>query len=75
MRKHDGGGPDARELAKKVSESWIHFARTGNPNHPGIRIGQEFTPESVSTMIFDNKTEVVNNPDGGEQSQYRRRVI
>ncbi len=63
-----GGGPEARALAEKVSEAWIHFARTGNPNHPGIPHWTEFTAESVSTMIFDNKTEVVNNPDGGEQA-------
>ena len=63
-----GGGPDARALAAKVSESWIHFARTGNPNHPGIPHWAEFTPDSVPTIIFDNNTEVVNNPDGGEQA-------
>jgi len=63
-----GGGPDARALAEKVSEAWIHFARTGNPNHPGIPHWTEFTPDSVPTMIFDNKTEVLNNPDGGEQA-------
>lgn len=63
-----GGGPDARALAAKVSESWIHFARTGNPNHPGIPHWSEFTPDSAPTIIFDNKTEVVNNPDSGEQA-------
>jgi para-nitrobenzyl esterase len=63
-----GGGPEARALAAKVSESWIHFARTGNPNHPGIPHWAEFTPDSVPTIIFDNNTEVLNNPDGGEQA-------
>ena len=63
-----GGGPDARALAAKVSEAWIHFARTGNPNHPGIPHWAEFAPDTIPTIIFDNKTEVVNNPDGGEQA-------
>ncbi len=63
-----GGGPDARALAAKVSESWIHFARSGNPNHPGIPHWAEFTPDSVPTIIFDNNTVVVNNPDAGEQA-------
>ena len=31
-----GDGPEARSLAEKVSDAWIHFARTGNPNHPGL---------------------------------------
>jgi para-nitrobenzyl esterase len=63
-----GGGPDARALAAKVSEAWLHFARTGNPNHPGIPHWSEFAPDSVPTMIFDNKCDAVNNPDGGEQA-------
>ena len=62
-----GGGPDARALAEKVSDAWIHFARTGNPSHPGIPRWTEFAPQSVPTMIFDNKTELAINPDGGEQ--------
>jgi para-nitrobenzyl esterase len=63
-----GGGPDARALAAKISEGWIHFARTGNPNHPGIPHWSEFASDSVPTMIFDNKCDAVNNPDGGEQA-------
>jgi para-nitrobenzyl esterase len=63
-----GGGADARALAAKVSEAWIHFARTGNPNHPGIPHWPEFRPDTVPTIVFDNDTEVVNNPDGGEQA-------
>jgi para-nitrobenzyl esterase len=62
-----GGGADARALGAKVSDAWIHFARTGNPSHPGIPRWTEFSREAVPTMIFDNKTELVNNPDGGEQ--------
>jgi para-nitrobenzyl esterase len=62
-----GGGADAHALAAKVSDAWIHFARTGDPSHPGIPKWTQFSPETVPTMIFDNKTELVNNPDGGEQ--------
>jgi para-nitrobenzyl esterase len=62
-----GGGPDARELGAKVSEAWIHFARTGKPDHPGIPTWTEFSPATVPTMIFDTKTELVLNPDGREQ--------
>jgi para-nitrobenzyl esterase len=62
-----GGGADARALAANVSEAWIHFARTGNPNHAGIPHWTEFSPGTLPTMIFDNKTEAINNPDAGEQ--------
>jgi para-nitrobenzyl esterase len=63
-----GGGPDARALAAKVSEAWIHFARTGNPNHPGIPHWGEFSADTVTTMIFDDKTDAINNPDSDEQA-------
>jgi len=62
-----GGGADARALGAKVSDAWIHFARTGNPSHPGIPNWTPFAPDTVPTMIFDNKTELLTNPDGGEQ--------
>jgi para-nitrobenzyl esterase len=66
-----GGGEDARALAANVSDAWIYFARTGNPSHPGIPKWTAFSPETVATMIFDNKTELVNNPDGGEQASIK----
>ncbi len=62
-----GGGPDARELGAKVSDAWVHFARTGNPSHPGIPSWTAFSAESVPTMVFDNKTELLINPDDAEQ--------
>jgi para-nitrobenzyl esterase len=62
-----GGGPDARALAAKVSDAWIHFARTGDPNHPGIPHWTPFSGETVPTMMFNNDTVAVNNPDGQEQ--------
>jgi para-nitrobenzyl esterase len=62
-----GGGPEARALAAKISEAWIAFARNGNPNHTAIPHWPAFSTQSVPTMIFDNRTELVHNPDGGEQ--------
>ena len=50
-----GGGKDAYALAEKVSQSWINFARSGNPNHKDIPTWQKYTPEKGATMIFDNQ--------------------
>ena len=66
-----GGGADAQALAAKVSDAWIAFARTGDPSHKGIGKWTPFSPETVPTMIFDNTTELVNNPDGGEQASIK----
>jgi para-nitrobenzyl esterase len=67
-----GGGTDARALAELVSDAWIHFARTGNPNHPKLPHWTPFSPEQVPTMIFDNHTQLIDNPDRDEQRSIRR---
>jgi para-nitrobenzyl esterase len=67
-----GGGADARALAEIVSDAWIHFARSGNPDHPKMPHWTAFSVEQVPTMIFDNHTQLINNPDGGEQRSIRR---
>ena len=59
-----GGTPEARALAARVSDAWINFARTGNPNHSGLPEWPPFTPGRVPTMVFDNTCEVKNNHDG-----------
>lgn len=63
-----GGGEDARALAAKVADSWINFARKGDPNHAGIPKWTAFTPQLCPTMIFDNRCELKNNPDGEERA-------
>lgn len=63
-----GGGPDARALSEKVCDAWVQFARTGNPNHPGIPKWAPFSPKTVPTMILDNKVELEMNPDGAERA-------
>jgi para-nitrobenzyl esterase len=53
-----GGGPAARDLAGKVSDAWIHFARTGDPNHPGLPHWEPLTRETNATMVFDTHCEL-----------------
>ncbi|MGA8042359.1 MAG: carboxylesterase/lipase family protein [Terracidiphilus sp.] len=58
-----GGGPAARELAAKMSDAWIHFARTGDPNHPGLPHWAPLTAETNATMVFDTQCELRNRYD------------
>jgi para-nitrobenzyl esterase len=58
-----GNGPEAQALAKKVSAAWVAFARTGNPNHPGLPQWPKFTADKCPTMIFNNQCEAKDNPD------------
>jgi para-nitrobenzyl esterase len=57
-----GGGPEAMALADKLSDTWIAFARTGNPNNPKLPQWPAFNANNRATMVMDNKCEVVNDP-------------
>jgi len=57
-----GGGPEAMALADKVSDAWIAFARTGNPNTPKLPRWPEFNLHDRGTMVFNNESKVVNDP-------------
>jgi para-nitrobenzyl esterase len=61
-----GGGPAAHALAAKVSEAWIRFARTGDPNHQGLPKWPAFTSRTHPTMIFDNTCAVAYDADREE---------
>jgi para-nitrobenzyl esterase len=50
-----GGGIDAHVLADKMSQAWINFARSGNPNHKGLPNWEKYTAENGATMFFDNQ--------------------
>ena len=57
-----GGGPDAAALADKVSDAWIAFARTGDPNTPKLPHWPVFTARDRATMVIDNTSKVINDP-------------
>jgi len=42
-------------LAKQVQTYWANFARTGNPNGPGVPEWPRFLPSSRGYMAFTNK--------------------
>lgn len=62
-----GGGTAARRLAAQVSEAWIAFARSGNPNHAGLPKWPVYSTANGEVMIFDRKCEVRNDPDREER--------
>jgi para-nitrobenzyl esterase len=57
-----GGGSLAQALADKVSDAWIAFAYTGNPNTPKLPHWPAFTIQNRATMVFNNECKVMNDP-------------
>jgi len=63
-----GGGPQARALGQLMSDAWINFARSGDPNHGSMPKWLPYDEVHKATMIFDNKSMLVNAPDAAEQA-------
>ena len=58
-----GGGKEAYVLADRMSQSWINFARTGNPGHKGLPTWPAYDEKAGATMLFDNVCQVKNHHD------------
>ena len=48
-----GARPDRGALASLMSETWLAFARNGDPNHGAIPTWRPYTKERRDTMILD----------------------
>jgi para-nitrobenzyl esterase len=59
-----GSAPSVQALAGVVSGTWVAFARTGNPNHPGLPQWPPYDAEKRATMTFNNPCKVVNDLEG-----------
>jgi para-nitrobenzyl esterase len=59
-----GGGEAAQKMADRLSEAWIAFAATGNPNtdKSGLPQWDPYDPKNRPTMIFDNECRVALDP-------------
>jgi len=62
-----GTGKDRYPLATRMSDAWVAFARTGNPNHPGLPHWSAYDSTRRATMIFNNECKMVDDPHGSEQ--------
>ena len=58
-----GGSAEALKLADTMSQAWINFARTGNPDAKGLPHWPAYDPEEGAMMIFNNTCEVKYNHD------------
>jgi para-nitrobenzyl esterase len=69
-----GDRPGSQELADRMSEAWLAFARHGDPGHAGLPSWPAYDLEGRSTMIFDAECRVVDDPDGEERQAWEGRL-
>jgi para-nitrobenzyl esterase len=55
--QYSGLRPEALAMSKRISGAYVAFARTGNPNHPGLPHWPAHTRDGA-TMVFDNVCKV-----------------
>lgn len=64
---HTGSGLDAQKAADTMSEAFIAFARTGNPNHQGMPDWKPYELQNRKTMVFNTESALVDDPRGAER--------
>ena len=59
-----GGGPRAAALADKMSDAWIAFARSGEPNTAKLPTWTPYTPTRRATLVLNDASAIVDDPLG-----------
>ena len=66
-----GTGPEAIEVARRMSETFIAFAKTGDPNNAAIPAWAPYDLERRPTMVFDVDTRSVDDPRADERRLFQ----
>jgi para-nitrobenzyl esterase len=62
VREYVGEGPGPKHMSDQMAGAWVAFARTGNPNHPGIPHWPAFNATTRPVMDFNTVSKVVDDP-------------
>ena len=67
-----GTAADARAASQAMQESFVAFATTGDPNHPGLPRWPRYDLAHRATMIFDARSHVENDPRRWQRELFAR---
>jgi para-nitrobenzyl esterase len=65
-----GTGPAAKAVANQMSEAFLAFARTGDPNCAAIPAWGKYTLPQRATMVFDETSRMVDDPRKEERELF-----
>ena len=65
-----GDSPVRFSLAAMMSDTWLAFARTGNPNHAGLPFWPPYSIEKRPTMILNTEPGIKEDPYSEERQAW-----
>ena len=65
-------GPTAQPMADQMSEAFLAFARTGDPNCKAIPTWERYGLERRQTMVFNMPSRLVDDPRGAERRLFEK---
>jgi para-nitrobenzyl esterase len=57
----------AQKVADRMSDAFVAFARSGDPNHAGLPQWRPYDLKTRSTLLFDVECKLADDPRGGER--------
>jgi para-nitrobenzyl esterase len=62
-------GPEGARMAEVTMDTWLGFARSGDPSHAGLPQGrfEPWDPERRATLIFGRELSHADDPGGAER--------
>lgn len=67
-----GNGPAAQSVSRCMTDAFVAFARTGDPNHPALPTWQPYRLEERATMVFDAPPRLEHDPRGAERRLFAK---
>jgi para-nitrobenzyl esterase len=67
-----GDGEEARKVSATMQRAFLEFARTGNPNYPGMPGWEPYVLPRRATMVFNVESRLVDDPRGAERRLFAK---
>src|SRR5690606_30739249 len=67
-----GDGGAARQLAARMSDALLAFARHGDPNHAGLPRWEPYSLPRRQTLLFDVPPALADDPRGAERAFWQQ---
>jgi len=67
-----GDGDGARRVSDTMQQSLLAFARSGNPNYPGLAAWEPYALPRRQTMVFDVESRLQDDPRGAERRLFAK---